>query len=123
MSLLAHTAYAQPAAPVRTPRSAEYDVIARVTQRLSTAMRHRKDDHPGFIKALSDNERLWTTLAADVASPGNGLSAPLRAKLFYLARFTSLHSRKVRDDGASADVLIDINTAVLRGLRGDGGSA
>ena len=30
------------------------------------------------------------------------------------------HSRKVLRDGAAVDVLIDINTAIMRGLRGEG---
>lgn len=118
------TAYAQPAAaPMRTARDAEYDVIARITRRLNLANARRSQDFPGFIAALCDNERLWSTLAADIAGPGNGLPAALRARLFYLYRFTAEHSRKVRDGAAAADVLVEINTTVLRGLRGEGASA
>ena len=57
---------------------------------------------------------------ACVAEEGNGLPAKLRAQLFYLYEFTTQHSRAVRDRKASVDVLIDINTAVMRGLRGQG---
>lgn len=116
-------AYAQPSAPVRTPRAAEYEVIARVTQRLVAAEGRREQNFPAFIQALADNEQLWSTLAADVASSGNGLPQALRARLFYLYRFTAEHSRKVRAGTASAGVLVEINTAVLRGLRGEGGVA
>lgn len=118
MSLLASTAYARPVAATRTPRDAEYEVIARVTQRLGAANEHREENPGVFLEALFRNERLWSTLAADVSDPGNGLPAPLRAQLFYLYRFTSEHSRKVRNGTASVGVLIDINRAVLRGLRG-----
>ena len=48
--------------------------------------------------------------------------AALRARLFYLYEFTAQHSRAVLDDKASVEVLADINMAVMRGLRGDGGS-
>lgn len=118
MSLLANTAYAQPAAATRTPRDAEYEVIARVTQRLGAASARRDESPSAFLEALFRNERLWSTLAADVSGSGNGLPAPLRAQLFYLYRFTSEHSRKVRNGTASVEVLIDINRAVMRGLRG-----
>lgn len=119
----ARTAYAQPAAaPMRTPRDAEYDVIARITRRLHGANARRQTDYPAFIAALCDNEILWSTLAADVAGTGNGLPPALRARLFYLYRFTAEHSRRIRDGNGSAEVLVDINTAVLRGLRGDGGA-
>ncbi|PTE16646.1 flagellar biosynthesis regulatory protein FlaF [Fuscovulum blasticum DSM 2131] len=122
MNHMTQTAYAQPAAPVRTARAVEYDVIARITQRLAAAIRGRKDNHPAFVAALSENEQLWSTLGADVALPDNSLPQTLRARLFYLYRFTFEHSRKVLAGAASPEVLVEINTAVLRGLRGDGGA-
>lgn len=122
MTYQTQTAYAQPAAPIRTPRAIEYEVIARVTQRLNAAIARQKDNYPAFVEALSANERLWTTLGADVALPDNGLPQALRARLFYLCRFTFEHSRKVLAGTANPDILVEINTAVLRGLRGEGGA-
>jgi flagellar biosynthesis activator protein FlaF len=116
-------AYTRRETPARSLRSVEYDLIAQVTQRLRTAWTRRTTDFPGLVAALTDNERLWSTLASDVALPGNGLPAPLRAQLFYLYEFTVQHSRAILDKGASVEVLTDINTAVLRGLRGEGGGA
>lgn len=120
MNLYSNLAYAQPAAPTRTARAAEYEVIARITQRLAAASAHRKTNFPAFAEALASNERLWITLAADVAEEGNGLPQALRARLFYLYRFTAEHSRKIRAGTANPEVLVEINTAVLRGLRGEG---
>lgn len=120
MTLSTNLAYAQPTAPIRTPRMAEYEVIARITQRLVAADQRRKEDLSGFLEAVFSNEKLWSTLAADVAGPGNGLPDLLRARLFYLYRFTAEHSRKIRQNSADAGVLIEINKAVLRGLRGEG---
>jgi flagellar protein FlaF len=114
-------AYARRETPARSLRSIEYDLVAQVTQRLRTAWANRNSDFPALVVAINDNQQLWSTLAADVALPGNGLPAPLRAKLFYLYEFTIQHSRAVLDRGASVEVLSDINMAVLRGLRGDGG--
>jgi flagellar protein FlaF len=56
-------------------------------------------------------------LAADVAEPDNGLPQELRARIFYLAEFTADHSRKVLRGGETVDALVDINTAMMRGLR------
>lgn len=120
MTLSSNLAYAQPAAPIRTPRMAEYEVIARITQRLVAADQRRSQDRTGFLEAVFHNEKLWSTLAADVAEPGNGLPDTLRARLFYLYRFIAEQSRKIRQDKAQAAVLIEINKAVLRGLRGEG---
>lgn len=119
----ARTAYARPEAPARSPRSVEYELLARITQRLTATWTRKADDFPRFVEALAANLTLWSTLAADVAGPQNGLPAPLRAQLFYLYQFTTEHSRSVMDGRASVDVLVDINTAVMRGLRGDRGSS
>jgi flagellar protein FlaF len=116
-------AYARRETPARSLRSIEYDLIAQVTQRLRHAWSQRDSNFPALVAALTDNQQLWSTLASDVALPDNGLPAPLRARLFYLYQFTVQHSRAVLDKGASVEVLTDINTAVLRGLRGDGGGA
>ena len=119
MTLSSSLAYARPTAPIRTPRMAEYEVIARITQRLVAANQRRSEDHVAFLEAVFSNEKLWSTLAADVAEPENGLPILLRARLFYLYRFTAEHSRKIRQNSASAEVLIEINKAVLKGLRGE----
>lgn len=115
------SAYGRPDAPVRSTRAVEYDLFARVTRAITAASRNASD-RPALIRALHDNGKLWRTLAIDVADPGNALPATLRAQLFYLFEFTTAHSRKVIDKSASADVLVEINTAVMRGLRGEGGS-
>ncbi|MFN4170933.1 MAG: flagellar biosynthesis regulator FlaF [Pseudorhodobacter sp.] len=115
---LAIDAYARPDAPLRNSRTIEYDLFARVTRRLTLASRAREADFPALVAALHENDRLWRTLAVDVADPGNALPASLRAQLFYLHEFTAAHSRKVVEEGAFVDVLIDINTAIMRGLRG-----
>ena len=112
--------YAQREMAARTPRSVEYELIARVTQRLGAAAARRDTDFPALVAAVTENEKLWSTLAADVSLPSNGLPTALRARLFYLYQFTVHHSRAVLANGASVEVLTDINTAVLRGLRGEG---
>jgi flagellar biosynthesis activator protein FlaF len=118
----ARSVYARPEAPQKTPRSLEYDLLARITQRLTQAWAARKESYPGLVAALDENLRLWSTLASDVSDPANSLPAKLRAQLFYLYEFTSQHSRAIREDKGSVEVLVDINTAVMRGLRGDGGA-
>lgn len=113
--------YARPEAPTRSLRSVEYDLLAQVTQRLRSAWTQRATDFPALARAVTENVQLWSTLASDVALPGNGLPAALRARLFYLYEFTAQHSRSVLENKASVEVLADINMAVMRGLRGDGG--
>lgn len=119
---MAHRSYARPDTPARSPRDIEYELIARITRQLTAAASTADTGFGALVAALHDNERMWRTFAMDVAEPTNGLPAPLRAKLYYLYEFTAQHSPKVREATASVDVLIDINTAVMRGLRGNGGA-
>ncbi len=115
--ILARTAYASPAAPTRTARSLEYDAFARVTHRLKSAIAVGHGGFTTLVHALHDNRSLWTTLAADVADADNGLPQALRAQIFYLSEFTRQHSGKVLTGTAKADILVEINTALMRGLR------
>ncbi len=115
---MAKTAYTTNSAPIRTPRGTEYEAFARVTHRIKSAAEKGGTAFPELVAALHANRQLWTMLAADVAEDGNGLPESLRARVFYLAEFTVLHSSKVLRGEAETEVLIEINTAIMRGLRG-----
>jgi flagellar protein FlaF len=119
---LAKTAYSNPGQPTRTPRGTEYEVFARITHRLKAAAALDKTQFPSLVRALHENRELWTMLAVDVASPGNALPPQLRAQIIYLYEFTMQHTSKVIGGTATPEVLIDINTAVMRGLK-QGGAA
>lgn len=117
---LAKRAYSAPGQPTRSARATEYDLFATVTHRLVAASRLGRTGFAALARALHENRRLWTALAADVADGDNRLPAALRAQIFYLAEFTQAHSRQVLAGAAKPEVLIEINTSVMRGLRHDG---
>ena len=118
---LAQRAYSSVSTPVRTNRGTEYEAIVRITQRLQKAAAKGKDDFPALAAALNDNRKLWSIFASDVADPGNRLPAELKARIFYLAEFTIKHTSAVLARRATIAPLVDINTAILRGLRGEAG--
>lgn len=116
---MARTAYAAPGGPTRTERATEYALFAEITRRMKTAMQ----DPLGFgalAAALHENRRLWSILAADVADADNALPAELRARIFYLAEFTAHHTSGVLARRHGPEALIEINTAIMRGLGGQG---
>lgn len=113
----AQQAYAANIVTVQTERRAEYDVVAGVTHRLRDAANNARSDFAEYINALNDNRRLWRALATDVADPGNGLPESLRARLLYLADFTDHHTSKVMRKEANVMPLLEINMAILRGLK------
>ena len=114
----ARKAYAPSQSTLRTAKSIEYQAFTDVVSRLKMAASRQPADFAELAAAIHDNRSLWTILAADVADEGNSLPKPLRAQIFYLAEFTNHHSTKVLKGEASADILIEINTAVMRGLSG-----
>jgi len=104
----------------RSERRTEYEVIAQITRQLRDAANRAQTDYPGFVEALQRNRELWKTLAIDVADPDNLLPAALRARIFYLAEFTEEQSRKVLREKASVLPLLEVNMAILRGLKPEG---
>ena len=88
----------------------------RVTRKL-TAANTPAATAKMISEAVYENRRLWIVIAASVADDANGLPEDLRARLFYLAEFTNHHSSRVFADKASLEPLIDVNTAIMDGLR------
>lgn len=115
-SILAQSAYRSQSGTIRTDRALEYDAFARVTQSLGLAANTTTPDMAALAKAVHENRRLWTILAADAADPKNPLPHGLRAQIIYLADFTRIHSSKILAGEATLAPLIDINTTVMRGL-------
>ena len=111
-------AYAQNARTTQTPRGTEYELIARVTHRIKSAAEAGPHAYPKLVEALSDNQRLWTTLAVDVADEGNELPQELRARIFYLAEFVQQQTSKVLTRKGRITPLLEINAAILKGLSG-----
>jgi flagellar protein FlaF len=116
---MARNAYAPTSAPIRTSRGTEYEAFAQVTHRLQSAARGPGRRIKAIAQAVHENRQLWTLLATDVMDDANRLPAQLRGQILYLSEFTRLHSSRVLAAQASLDPLIDINTAVMRGLRGN----
>ncbi len=115
--LKAQNAYRSENQAVRTERGTEYNVLAQITHRMKSASERGSDGFKDLVGALHDNRRLWTILATDVADSKNTLPKSLRARIVYLAEFTRIHTGKVLSRSTNVDALIEINTAVMRGLR------
>ena len=116
---LAKHAYSAASAPTRTSKGTEYEAVARITHRIQSSDADGTKGFPGLVEALHDNKKLWSIFAADVASENNGLPRELRARIFYLAEFTHHYTSKVMARQAPVGPLVEINTAVMRGLRGE----
>lgn len=114
----ARSAYASASSPTRTGRDTEYAIFARVTGALGAVDEKDKRAFPQLARAVADNQRLWGVLAEDLMNDDNQLPVPLRANLISLAEFVRRHSLAVLGGRGSLAPLIDINTMVMKGLRG-----
>lgn len=114
----AQRAYAPTQAPIKTARSTEYEVIARISYRMKRAIQEK--DFPALAAALHENNKLWTALAIDAANEDNLLPDELRARIVYLSDFTRLHSQKVLRKRETPVPLLEINAAIMKGLKQEG---
>ncbi|MSU91791.1 flagellar biosynthesis regulator FlaF [Rhodobacteraceae bacterium 2CG4] len=119
---LARSAYANATAIAPQPRDNEYRAFAEATRRI-TDHAGRSDRFPQLAEAIYRNQKLWVMMAAGVADEANGLPPALRAQIFYLAEFVRTHSAKVLQETATPDILVEINTMMMRGLRPTAGAA
>ena len=113
----AQTAYSNVAHTTKSDKSMEFDVVAGVTAKLRTAS-SAKGSFNELAEALDTNRRMWGVIASSVADKDNCYPEQLRAQLFYLYEFTVHHTRKVLKGEVNADALVEVNTSVLRGLKG-----
>lgn len=116
-SALARNAYSGATRIAPSHTDTEYRAFAEITRQLAAHAESDEADFPKLAAALHRNQVLWGILADDVSSDQNQLPAALRAQLFYLAEFTTLHTQRVLASKATVKALVDINTAIMSGLR------
>lgn len=110
-------AYQQTSARAETPRETEYRLFGQVTRALMEAAETDASNIAARINALDWNRRLWTALANDCSLPGNQLPAELRANIISLSLWVSRHSSAIMRNEEEFRPLIDVNKAIMQGLR------
>lgn len=114
---LADSGYKASAQSISSDRGLEYQVFSQVTRELASIRKGAPDYHPKLAEALHRNMKLWAILATQVADKDNQLPEDLRASIFYLSEFTRHQTAKIHAGEATPEILIEINTSIMRGLR------
>jgi flagellar biosynthesis activator protein FlaF len=109
-------AYQQAAARAESPRDIEYRLFGQVTRALMGAAETQALEIGARMDALDWNRRLWSVLAADCASDGNQLPAPLRASIISLSIWVNRHTSAIMRNEAEFGPLIDVNKMIMQGL-------
>ena len=99
-----------------SPRDTEFRLFGKVTGALMDARGAAPTDRK-LIEALAWNRRVWSSLAADCASEGNQLPADLRANFISLSLWVNRYSSEVMRKKADIEPLIDVNKAIMEGLK------
>ncbi|MDE4172960.1 flagellar biosynthesis regulator FlaF [Phaeobacter sp. PT47_59] len=115
--LNAKRAYASAKAPTRTPKDLEFEAIARITHRMINASKKGRTGFSALAEAVHENRKLWQIFQTDIISSDNGLPEDLKEQILYLAAFTNQYTSKVLSRKAGVGPLVEINTAIMRGLR------
>lgn len=113
----AASGYLQTKKSVGTPRSIEHEIFQKVTAKLKAAQA-TDASYSVVADAVHLNSKLWAALAIDLLDDANQLPEQLRASLVSLADFSRKHGTLVLSGMETVDPLIDVNVAVMRGLRG-----
>ncbi|MGJ8562377.1 MAG: flagellar biosynthesis regulator FlaF [Alphaproteobacteria bacterium] len=95
----------------------ELKVFAVITGNLKKVDMNAVGAHSELADALLENAKLWNIIFIDLINPENPLPMPLKESLISLAEFTQKHTVEVLSGNATHQVLIDINTDVIKGLR------
>ncbi|MBK1669545.1 hypothetical protein CKO28_16015 [Rhodovibrio sodomensis] len=94
------------------PRQGEVAVMIRLTRMLEEAGAGSE-----LISALDENRRYWTKLMAHLADDANQLPEVTRAQLISIGNWVGRFSSQVIAGKAERAPLIDINKAIIAGLR------
>jgi len=119
MANQAFSAYTTVQKNIETPRGLEYQVFSRITGRLTAAARKGNAGFPDLVATMHENRMLWDAIALDVAHVDNGYPDDLKGRLFYLSEFTRHQTNLILNGEADVQVLIDINTSIIKGLKGE----
>jgi flagellar protein FlaF len=105
------------AASTRPLREQEAEVFRRTN---AVLRRGREAGGITRVRAIADNERLWSAVIELVQDPDNQLPMPLRAQLVSVGLAVQRELRKPEPDFA---FLIAVNENIAAGLAGDPGAA
>lgn len=101
------------------PKDGERAVFERVTAQLREAAQLQSRTE-AFHQALLANRRLWAAVVADVGHPNNRLSQATKESLISLGLWVQQESTAAASGKSDLSALIDVNEAIIGGLRKQG---
>lgn len=116
----AQSVYGNTGRAIGSDRDAEVRVFQMAISKLRPLMGPDFKLTGETAEVLAENLKLWDLLTVDLADPNNGMDEPLIAQIISLGLFVRNHTLGLYAGNGSVDVLVDINTAILKGLLSQG---
>ena len=113
----AQKAYKNSQRELTSEKAIELRVFAQITSRMRAADISAPGGMAKLAEALTDNMKLWNILFTDLSLESNKMANDLKAQIMSLAKFTQSQTLDVLAGRAKHDVLIDINQAMIDGMR------
>ena len=114
MSLAAYQRVSQ---VTESPRQSEYRLLGAVSRELAASL--VDVENPGRRReALDWNQQIWITFMLDCGQAENALPATLRARIISLGLWVARYTEKAMFSDLEVQPLIDVNTAIMKGLLG-----
>ena len=114
----AYQGYKTTSQETASDKQIETKVFSSITSRMKAADPAKPGGFAELAEAMQDNVRLWGIIFGDVIDENNKLPKELKAQLINLAEFTRRHTLKVLAGEETVEPLIEVNQAIIAGLRG-----
>ena len=111
-----------------SPRQMERRVLSQATHALAEHAdtydaADQKSDRvsvlaDGLRDALFTNQKIWSALRHDLATPGNAIPDGLKASLISIALWVDRQTQSVMAGAGSVAPLVEINRNIISGLAG-----
>ncbi len=110
--------YGQTKRQTASDKHIELQLFSSITARLrAEANKNPAKLTSELAETLVENAKLWNILFCDLVAPENKLALDLKTNLISLAEFTQSHTQRILRGEASLAILIEINTAIIEGLK------
>jgi flagellar biosynthesis activator protein FlaF len=113
---LAYKAYGEVAQRTASDKEIEFALFQQITDALESVVDPAQRTPTAWADAVSRNQQLWTIIAVDLMSEGNGLPDDLKRSLLFLSEFVRRASLKILAGEESIPDLIEVNKTVMAGL-------
>ena len=111
-----YAAYARTQNTTENPRHVEYKLLGQVTAALLQVEEKPNDLH-AFMDAVLWNQSVWSAFLTDLTHEGNRLPRQLKQDLASLSLWVIRETDRVIERRRGVDGLINVNRAVMAGLR------